>query len=112
MKTEKASRLTPATLFGCWFSGASLRDLCRWTGTRHQVSYRIAIAFPNAKQQHFRGCRILEHVVCARKAFHFIKTRPARIWPRRRARNEKLTQFSDLFLRMASQIFHDGRFVL
>jgi len=40
---------------------------------------------------------------------YFIKTRPARIWPRWRTHSEKLTQFSDLFLRMVPQIFHKGR---
>src|SRR5258706_1374922 len=97
--------------FGCLFSGSiAKRDLCRWTGTRHHGGYRIARAVPYAEQQHFGACRILKHVVCARKAFHFIKAGPARIWPRRRTHSEKLMQFSDLFLRMVSQIFHDGRF--
>jgi hypothetical protein len=86
------------------------RDLCRWTGTRHHGGYRIARAFPHAEQQHFSACRILKHVVRARKAFHFIKARPARIWPRRRTLSEKLMQFSNLFPRMVSQIFHEGRF--
>lgn len=81
---------------------------CR-AGARHHGGYGIALTFPNAQQKHFRAGWILEHIIRARQSFHFIKTRPSRIWPRRRTHSEKLTQFSNLFLRMASQIFHEGR---
>jgi hypothetical protein len=43
---------------------------------------------------------------------YLVETGPARIWPRRRTHSEKLTQFSDLFLRMVSQVFHEGRLFL
>jgi hypothetical protein len=85
------------------------RELSCRAGTRHQGSYGVAFALPDAKQQHFCASRILEHVVGVRESFDFVKTRPARIWPRRRTHSEKLTQFNDLFLRMVPQIFHEGR---
>jgi hypothetical protein len=91
------------------FKNAAKKGLSRWAGTRHQGGYRIVRALPCAKQQHFAAAGILENVVDVRKAFHFIKAGPARIWPRRGARNEKLTQFGNLFLRMVAQIFHEGR---
>ncbi len=85
------------------------RELCGRTGAGNDGGYRIDRAFPYPEQQHFRASRILKHVVRVREALHFIKARPARIWPRGRSRSEKLTQFSDLFLRMVPQIFHEGR---
>jgi len=110
MKTKKALRPGRSAFFWlCVLRSIAKKALCRRTGACHQGGCRIALASPYAKQQHFRACRILKHVVRARKAFHFIKARPARIWPRRRAHSEKLTQFIDLFLRMVSQVFHQGR---
>jgi len=50
--------------------------------------------FPHAEQQHFSACRILKHVVRARKAFHFIKPAGADL-ARRRTLSEKLMQFSN-----------------
>src|SRR5216684_4632737 len=84
-------------------------ELSRWAGTPHQGGYRIVRPFPRAKQQYLGAAGIFEHVVDVRKAFHFIKAGPARIWARRRARDEKLTQFGNLFLRMVAQIFDEGR---
>src|ERR1700731_1670518 len=110
MKTKKALRLGRRAFF--WLRvlrSIAKRESCRRTRTRHQGGCRIAFASPYAKQEQFRARRILKHVVRVRKAFHFIKARPARIWPRRCTHREKLTQFSDLLLRMVSQIFHEGR---
>jgi len=85
------------------------RGSCGRTGAGNDRGYRIDPAFPYPEQQYFRASRILKHVVRVRKALHFIKARPARIWPRGGSHCEKLTQFSDLFLRMVPQIFHEGR---
>jgi|SRR6267143_2698742 len=110
MKTKKALRPGGSAFFLLHvLRRIAKRESCRRTGTCYQGGCRIALASPYAEQQHFRACRILKHVVRARKAFYFIKARPARIWPRRCPRREKLTQFSDLFLGMVSQIFHEGR---
>src|SRR6266704_2153478 len=109
-KTKKASRYRQDAFFRLLvLRSIAKRELCRRAGTPRHGGYRVALALPDAEQQHFCACRILKHIVRARKAFHFIKARPARIWPRRRTHGEKLTQFSDLFLRMISQIFHEGR---
>src|SRR5713226_10060847 len=85
------------------------RELRGRARTGHYSRYRVAVAFPNAEQQYFRARRILEHIIGVRKPFDLVETRPPRIWPRRRTHSEKLTQLSDLFLRMVSQIFQEGR---
>src|SRR5260370_15575423 len=109
-KTKNASRYRQDAFFRLLvLRSIAKRESCRRAGTCHHGGYRVALALPDAEQQHFCACRILKHVVRTRKALHFIKARPARIWPRRRPHSYKLTQFCDLFLRMISQIFHEGR---
>src|SRR5438477_12888443 len=109
-KTKKASRLSPGRFLQLpAIRSLVKRELCGRTGAGNDGGYRVDRALPYPEQQHFRASRILKHVVRVRKALHFIKARPAWIWPRGRSRSEKLTQFSDLFLRMVPQIFHEGR---
>src|SRR6266850_8050763 len=110
-KTKKASRFSPGRFFFqlCFSQGSRNRILGSGAGTRHQRCYRVALAIPGSQEQHFCAGRILEDVVGGRMPVDFVKTGPARIRPRWRAPDQKQTQFIELFLRVVSQIFHQGR---
>src|SRR5882724_2366183 len=94
-------------------SSAFLKDLGKClgsgAGTRHQRCYRVALAVPGSQEQHFRAGRILENVIGSRMPVDFVETGPARIGSRWRPPKQKQAQFSQLFLRVVSQIFHQGR---
>src|SRR5579859_8299230 len=80
-----------------------------WTGADNEIRDWIALAIPNAKQHHFRSCRIPENVINARTPFDFKEAGPARVWPRRGTGMKQHAQLSNLLLRMISQVFHEGR---
>ena len=87
--------------------GTRKRKLGRWAGTRDHFGNGVAI--PYANQQDFCPRGILEHVEGARAPLDFEESGTPRIRSGSGARNEKLTQFCELFLRMVSQIFYNRR---
>jgi hypothetical protein len=107
-KKTEAPRRTGALLVSLALSG-EIRELGSWAGAGHELCDRIAIAFPHTQQHYLRPRRIFENVVNARTPFDFKEAGPPRIWPRWGTGLKQHAQFSNLLLRMISQVFHEGR---
>src|ERR1700676_31650 len=106
-KTKKPRRGRSASqLFA--LSGEKQELRCR-TGASHELCDRIALAVPHTKQHYFRPRGIFENVINVRTPFDFKEAGPTRIWPRRSTGMKQHAQFSNLLLRMISQVFHEGR---
>src|SRR5580704_2319470 len=97
------------TLLRCLCSQENSEKLRGRTGAGHELSNRIAFAIPHTKQHYFRSRRIFKNVINVRTPFDFKEAGPSRIWPRRSAGVKQYAQFSNLLLRMISQVFHEGR---
>jgi len=68
----------------------------------------VALAIPGSQEQHFGAGRIFENVIGGRMAVDFVKT-GRRGSGRVGATPSEAAQFIELFLRVVSQIFHQGR---
>src|SRR6266850_947674 len=108
-KSRKAPQFYQDAFSVLLFSRIQEKGLGSGAGTRHQRCDRVALAIPGSQEQHFRAGRILENVIGGRMPVDFVKTGPARIGPCWCAPKQKQAQFSQLFLRMVSQIFHQRR---